>query len=268
MFLQSLRLQLSCGWPWTIPALSALNELHFNAPVTIFCGENGTGKSTLLEAIARKSGRIALGRADAAHDQTLSHLDPLCDHLHLRWRTQSARGFFLRAEDVFAYTQRLQVLAADLQAQADIYSEELENYDNENQPRDEAIKRARGSLLGQKRELTHRYGENPDARSHGETFLHLFQERLSPRGLYLLDEPEAALSPLRQLALLGLLKSAINDGSQFIIATHSPFLMAFPEAQLLDFNQLPPAPIDYDEVESIKLWRAFLRDPAAFTHRL
>ena len=223
MLLQSLRLDNSAGWPWTIPALNALHSLQFSAPVTIFCGENGTGKSTLLEAIARKSGRIALGRADAAHDETLSHLDSFCDHLQLRWHTQSARGFFLRAEDVFGYTQRLQVLAAELQIQADSYSAELNSYDDKNQPRDEGIKRARGSILGQKRELTRRYGENPDARSHGETFLHLFQERLSPRGLYLLDEPEAALSPLRQLALLSLLKNA----SQFIIATHSPFLMAF-----------------------------------------
>lgn len=248
--------------------MHALRSLNFTAPVAIFCGENGTGKSTLLEAIARKSGRIALGRADAAHDATLSHLDPFCAHLHLRWHKQSARGFFLRAEDVFGYTQRLQVLADDLQSQANDYSAELDSYSDENQARDEAIKRARGFILGQKRELTNRYGENPDARSHGETFLHLFQERLAPRGLYLLDEPEAALSPLRQLALLSLLKDAIENGCQFIIATHSPFLMAFPETQLLDFNQSPPEVVAFDDVESIKLWRAFLGAPAAFTHRL
>ena len=182
--------------------------------------------------------------------------------------TNKARAVFSCAPKTFSLTQRLQVLAADLQDQADNYSAELENYDDENQAREEGIKRARGFILGQKRELARRYGENPDARSHGETFLHLFQERLAPRGLYLLDEPEAALSPLRQLALLGLLKSAIDDGSQFIIATHSPFLMAFPDAQLLNFNHAPPAPIDYDEIESIKLWRAFLREPEAFTHRL
>ena len=267
MLLQSLRLDNSTGWPWTIPALNALHSLQFSAPVTIFCGENATGKSTLLEAIARKSGRIALGRADAAHDATLSHLDNFCAHLHLGWHTQSARGFFLRAEDVFGYTQRLQVLADELQTQADSYSAELDSYTDENQARYQGIKRARGFILGQKYELIKRYGENPDARSHGETFLHLFQERLTPRGLYLLDEPEAALSPLRQLALLSLLKSAIDEGSQFIIATHSPFLMAFPDAQLLDFNCAPPASVNFDEVESIKLWRAFLGAPEAFTHR-
>lgn len=155
-----------------------------------------------------------------------------------------------------------------MQTQADNYRAELGSFTDENQARDQAIKRARGFILGQKHELANRYGANPDARSHGETFLHLFQERLTPRGLYLLDEPEAALSPLRQLALLSLLKSASENGCQFIIATHSPFLMAFPEAQLLDFNCAPPETVAFDEVESIQLWRAFLGAPEAFTQRL
>src|SRR5688572_356255 len=96
----------------------------------------------------------------------------------------------------------------------------------------------------------------------------LFEARLVPGGLYLLDEPEAALSPLRQLALLSQVKAMVSQNCQFLIATHSPILMAFPDAQIFSFDQQPIAPIDYDDLEHVRLTRAFLSDPQAFLRRL
>ena len=96
----------------------------------------------------------------------------------------------------------------------------------------------------------------------------VFQLRLSPNGLYLLDEPEAALSPLRQLTLLALMKQSVEENCQFIIATHSPILMAFLGAQILSFDEPPISPVEYDELQHVKITRAFLRDPESFLHRL
>ncbi len=270
MWLHEVRFQHAReeAWPWTIPALRALSSLRLESPVTILVGENGSGKSTLLEAIARKCGLPSIGSEDAEHDGTLAHLDSLISSISLKWRRKTGRGFFLRAEDFFAYSRRLQTLQSELQVLADSYEAELSHEEGRNLLRDEGLKRARGVVLGQKHALTSRYGDNLDARSHGESFLKLFESRLAPNGFYILDEPEAALSPLRQLAFLSMLKASVEEGSQFLIATHSPILMAFPGAGLLSFNASPPAPIGFDDIEHVSLMRAFLSDPEAFTRRL
>jgi predicted ATPase len=112
-------------------------------------------------------------------------------------------------------------------------------------------------MRGQKAALTSRYGENLDANSHGEGFMKLFESRLMPNGLYLLDEPEAALSPIANSALLSMIKQMIGQGCQFIVATHSPILMAFPDASILSFDTQPIAEVAYDELEHVRLTRAF-----------
>ena len=126
----------------------------------------------------------------------------------------------------------------------------------------------RSVVRGQRRALTSRYGEDADARSHGESFLQLFQSRFVPGGLYLLDEPEAPLSPQRQLALLSMLREMAAQDSQFIIATHSPILMALPGADILSFDHAPVRRIPYEEVEHVTLTRDFLNNPAAFLKHL
>jgi predicted ATPase len=123
-------------------------------------------------------------------------------------------------------------------------------------------------VRGQRRALTTRYGEDADARSHGESFLNLFQSRFVPGGLYLLDEPEAPLSPQRQLALLSMLKEMTAQDSQFVIATHSPILMALPGADILSFDHAPPRRLPYEKVEHVSLTRDFLNNPEAFLRHL
>ena len=112
------------------------------------------------------------------------------------------------------------------------------------------------------------YGEGLDARSHGESFLALFQSRFVPDGLYLLDEPEAPLSPIRQLALIAAIKGMVTQNGQFIIATHSPILMAYPGAKIFNFEGGTIHPAQFDDLEHVRLMRDFLQDPEAFLRSL
>jgi predicted ATPase len=121
---------------------------------------------------------------------------------------------------------------------------------------------------GERAALTQRYGENPDARSHGETFLALLQTRLVPNGLYFLDEPETPLSPSRVLALIVLLAGCVRQSCQFVIATHSPLLMAMPEAAILLAENGHLQPVAWDDLEHVRVTRSFMRDPAAMMRRL
>jgi predicted ATPase len=134
--------------------------------------------------------------------------------------------------------------------------------------RGSGLARAIESVASQRNELARRYGENPDGRSHGETFLSLLEERLVPRGLYFLDEPETPLSPSRVLTLIALLSDAIAANSQFVIATHSPILMALPEARIWQFADGEVATVAYDDVEHVRVTRDFLRAPERFLRHL
>ncbi len=250
------------AYPFSVPSLQTLETLSFSAPVTIFVGDNGSGKSTLLEAVAMAAGSVTVGREDAHRDRSLDPVRPLAGALKLIWNQRTHRGFFLRAEDFFGYVQRLREMRQTLQ-------EELTRVDREYGGRsDYARTLAKSPAASSLRALSDRYGADLDANSHGEGFLTLFQSRVVPGGLYLLDEPEAALSPLRQLGLVSLLHDMVDQNSQFILATHSPILLAFPGAALLDFDQSPPQCVSYDELGHVQLYRAFMEDPGAYLHHL
>ena len=251
-------------FPFNLPVLRQFERLGLDSRVTFFTGENGSGKSTFLEAIASCASLPTAGGTDVETDDTLSGPRQLGEKLRLSWAKRTRRGFFLRAEDFFRFQQRINSTGRELGDLAAQYEAELEAHP-ENA---EGIKRARGYILGQKHALEARYGEDADAHSHGEAFLNFFEHRLVPGGLYLLDEPEAPLSPLRQLAFLSLLKRFVDLNCQFLIVTHSPILMAFPGATLLDFNQHPIATVAYDEVEHVSLTRSFLNNPESYLRRL
>ncbi|MGQ0604861.1 MAG: AAA family ATPase [Anaerolineales bacterium] len=249
-------------FPFTIPVIRTLGELAFTAPVTFFVGENGSGKSTLLEAIAAAAGLITVGSAEAHADPNLSAVRELGQHLRLTWSKRTRRGFFLRAEDFFGYAKRMNESKAELQR-------DLRAVDDEYTGRSETAKGlAKMPHARELADLQRRYGEGLDAQSHGESFLKLFQSRFVPGGLYLLDEPEAPLSPARQLALLAMLKSMVEDGAQFIIATHSPILLAFPGAVIFSFDAAPIQPVAYESLEHVTLMRAFLNNPEAYLRHL
>ncbi len=250
------------GFPFDVPAIRSLEPIDFDAPVALFVGENGSGKSTLLEALAIETGLPTVGRQAAARDPTLEQQRRLARHLKLSWGTRTHRGFFLRAEDFFGFAHRLREQRAE--HESELARIDREYADASDYARTLAAGPHRGSLAA----MESRYGENPDARSHGESFLELFRARLVPGGLYLLDEPEAALSPQSQLAFVAMIKDAIDEGSQFVIATHSPVLMAIPGVRILSFDSSPPGWVGFEEVEHVTLLRDFLQNPARYLRHI
>jgi predicted ATPase len=250
------------GFPFTVPSLAALTEIRFESPVTFLVGENGSGKSTFLEALAAAVGSIAVGSAEVGRDETLSAARQVARHLKLAWGRRTHRGFFLRAEDFFGFAKRMAQLRAEMEAEIAAVEREYKGRS------DKAKGLAKMPYAGSLHALRQRYGEGLDAQSHGESFLALFQSRFVPDGLYLLDEPEAPLSPLRQVGFLSLLKEMVAQDAQFIIATHSPILMAFPGAEILSFDHSPVRSIPWEELEHVSITRSFLNAPEAYLRHL
>jgi predicted ATPase len=263
IYLQSLRVKdkdtMSGDYPFNLPLVRNLDTLTFRSPVTFFVGENGTGKSTILEAIAAGIRAITVGGEDIRSDPSLAPARELAGHLTLAWQKKSLRGFFLRAEDFFNFGARMAQLVRELDEEAASFEQHLSGY---------GLGLAQGAVRGQRAALVQKYGEDLNARSHGESFLQLFQARFVPGGFYLLDEPDTALSPQRQLALLAMLKDMVQQEAQFIIATHSPIVLAFPEASILAFDGQTVAEVAYDAVENVTLTRSFLANPGAFLRHL
>ena len=245
------------AFPFSVPLVRQGASIEFTAPVTLLVGENGAGKSTLLECVALVADLPAAGRFDVSRDPSLHAARLLEDHVHLTWSSRTRRGLFLRAEDYFGFVHRADRMLSEAR-------EELRRIEREE---------GRGSLRAMPfartvAELERLYGEGLDTRSHGESFLTFFQSRLAPGGLHLLDEPEAALSPTRQLALMSLIKEAVARGAQFVIATHSPMLLAYPGAALLQLDEDGARQARYDELEHVRLMRDFLAAPEAFVRHL
>ncbi|MBE7528318.1 MAG: AAA family ATPase [Ardenticatenaceae bacterium] len=249
-------------FPFNIPAIKGHTEIVLDTAVTFFVGENGSGKSTLLEALATAVGATTIGAEELARDQTLAHAQELAGYLKLVWSIKTRHGFFLRAEDFFGYVKRLAQMKAELQA-------EVQRVEREYNGRSQQAKNlARMPFAGQLHHMRQQYGRDLNTYSHGESFLELFQSRLRPNGLYLLDEPEAPLSPTRQLTLLAMIKQMAAQNCQFIIATHSPILMAYPGAAILSFDYAPARHVTYEELEHVTVTRSFLNDPEAYLRHL
>lgn len=205
-------------FPWSLPLVHDLDQLHFTTSVTFLAGENGSGKSTLLEGIAAGMDAVAAGRRDLRRDPSLDAARAFAAGFLFARRRHARTRLFLRAEDVFGFTQRIDEAMTELRADADEMTATM--------PDGYGRRLAVGVVQGQRAAFARSYGENPDGRSHGETFLAVLRRRLVPNGLYFLDEPETPLSPSRVLALMALIADRVAHGCQFIIATHSPMLMA------------------------------------------
>jgi predicted ATPase len=252
--------ELPNRFPFNLPVVKDLEELVFESSVTFLVGENGSGKSTILEAIACGIGSPTIGSTNVDRDPTLEAPRALAKHIRYVWNKRTNRGFFLRAEDFFNFTRRMVEMREELDEMSEEFEDELDGY---------GLMLAKGVASGQRSAIVDRYGENLDANSHGESFLKLFRQRFIPGGLYLLDEPEAPLSPLRLLSLISMLKVMVEEKSaQFIIATHSPILMSFPDATIFSFDRVPIEKIPYDEVEHVSLTRDFLNNPESFLRHL
>ena len=249
-------------FPFNVPVVRALTELSLDAPVTFLVGENGSGKSTILEAIAVAAKLPTVGAAAAHADGTLAAQRELGDMLRLVWNHRTRRGFFLRAEDFFGFTKSLAIMRAEMENR-------LQTLETEYADRSAYAKAlAQGPMRASLSDMERRYGVDLDANSHGQSFLRLFESRFVPDGLYLLDEPEAPLSPHSQLALMMMIHRMLAENAQFVIATHSPILLAFPGARIYSCDQVPIAEVPFAELEHVTLTRDFLNDPERFLRHL
>ena len=214
-------------YPFCIPAVRELSTLEFGKNVTIFVGENGSGKSTLLEAIAVALGFNAEGGSKNFNFSTRTTHSNLHEFLRLsRSFKHFNDGFFLRAESFYNVATNIDEIDGN------------------------------GSLV------KNSYGgKSLHAQSHGESFLSLILNRFGGNGLYLLDEPESALSPSRQLSVLSRMFQLISKNSQFIIATHSPILMAYPGAVIYQIDKNGINRVNYKDTEHYEITKAFLNNP-------
>jgi predicted ATPase len=249
-------------FPFNVPVIATLDALEFTNEVTFFVGENGSGKSTLLETIACAARLPTVGSDHVDTDPTLANVRDLSNHLRWSWSKRTRRGFFMRSEDFFGYAKRMSQTQRELR-------DDVESVQHEY--RERSLLAQQLAQLPLRRELhaiQQSYGDGLDAQSHGESYFKLFRSRFVPNGLYLLDEPEAPLSPMRQLALLAMLKQMIEQGAQFIIATHSPIILAYPGALIYSFDDGKIQPCDYETLEHVTITRTFLNNPDAYLRHL
>jgi predicted ATPase len=216
-------------YPFSVPAIRSLTTLELHPQVTLLAGENGSGKSTLVEAIAVAAGFNPEGGSRNMQLATRDSHSSLHEHLRLvRDERPQKDGWFLRSESFYNLAT---------------YVEQL------------------GDVSG--------YGDVPlHEQSHGESFLTLALERFWGKGLYILDEPEAALSVRGQLALMRRMHELVLEHSQFVVATHSPILLGYPEATILELSEEGIRSVGYEETEQVELTRSFLENPGRFLRHL
>jgi len=250
------------GFPFSVPIIRQLARLNVDQAITFLVGENGSGKSTLLEGIAAAVNLPTVGSQSLDRDETLGAQRQLARSLSLVWNRRVKRGFFLRAEDFFGFTKELSKLRAE-------FLTRLRELDDEYANRSAWSKGlARGPVAASLADMERRYGINLDENSHGQSFLKLFQSRFVPGGLYLLDEPEAPLSPQSQLALLAMIGDMVKQDAQFIIATHSPILLGAGEAVIYNCDRVPIERAQYDELDHVAITRDFLNNRDRYLRHL
>jgi predicted ATPase len=249
------------AYPFNIPSFLKLQTLNLNQPITIFVGENGSGKSTLLKAIAYYNDSINVSKHDMS-SAYFSDSKELSKHMKLTYHVKTRSGFFFSGEDFITYINNLKALREQLQHDIAEIKEEFKDKN------DYALTLALGPLRSQLAELQNTYDGDLEHRSHGEGFLQFFKARMHKKGLYLLDEPETPLSAINQYQLVVLLTDLARSGSQVIIATHSPILMALPQATIYQFDEQGIHQVQYEDIESVQFTKHFLNDPDNFIHRI
>lgn len=217
-------------YPFNIPSLQDLHELEFPTNVTFFVGENGSGKSTLLEAIADRCDFNTAGGGRQNLYEVHKAESSLGEYIRLSWLPKISNGFFLRSETFYQFASHIDLIE---------------------DPR-------RYNAFG---------GKSLHHQSHGESFLALFMNRFKGKAIYLLDEPEAALSPTRQLSLLKIIKDLEHE-AQFIIATHSPILLGYPNATIYSFDQGEIESIRYEDTIHYIVTKRFLDAPQSILRGL
>ena len=218
------------SYPFNLKILQQTEQIELTSPVTLFTGENGTGKSTFLSAICRRCGIHIWEGVELARVETSRHERNLHTAISVEWVDDIVPGSYFGSNTFNHFARVLDQWAATDPGQLDYFGGK--------------------SLLSQ---------------SHGQSLLAYFRSRYEKRGLYFLDEPETALSPASQIELLRLLREMAGRGhAQFLIATHSPILLACPGATIYSFDHIPLSPVNYEQIPHVTTYRDFLNDPGRF----
>lgn len=242
-------------FPYSVTSVKYCKNIEFITPITFLVGDNGTGKSTLLETLGHKLNLPLIGGGIGRHKgfDAARQLAPLMD---IEWDFEYEKGFFFRAEDFSAFIDSTERNSL----QQEIYYSQFRG-----EMPDHIIEQMKRSSNFAAHQMNKTYGQDMQAFSHGEAYLQIIHQRINDRGIFLLDEPEAALSPSRQLLLIYFILQHIKDyRAQYIIATHSPILMAIPGATIYEITEDRMERVALDDTEHYHFTKSFLDDPEAY----
>ncbi|TXD51053.1 MULTISPECIES: AAA family ATPase [unclassified Polaribacter] len=242
-------------YPYDVPAIKFAKNIDVSNQITFIIGENGTGKSTLLESLAC---RLQLPHMDGfGYDKKcFDAAKKILPHLELNWNMERSVGFFFRAEDFGDYLNSVHRNDINLYNQIGDLGDDVPNH---------ILQQMKDSANEQLHRVRKNYGQELDTFSHGEAYMHIMNAQVNRRGIYILDEPEASLSPAKQLAFIYFIQNHLqNFNSQFIIATHSPMLMAYPTATIYEVTNDEMKKTALEDTDHYMITKSFLNNPDAY----
>ncbi|AIO18749.1 Vitamin B12 import ATP-binding protein BtuD [Candidatus Izimaplasma bacterium HR1] len=249
------------SYPFNIVPIKNTKELELDNNITIFVGENGSGKSTLLQAIAYYNNSINVSGAsiDSHYYEAIQRLS---SKMRLVYKVKTRKGFFFSGEEFITYINSLKMMKSQLEKDLIDIKEEFKEKNAY------SLQLALGPIKKSLRALEDKYQGELGRKSHGEGFLEFFKARMHQKGIYILDEPETPLSAINQYQLVVLITDLVKNGSQVILTTHSPILMALKGAKIYNFTENSIKEIKYEDIESVQFMKHFLNDKDNFIERL
>lgn len=243
-------------YPFNLKWLNNFKELNLDKPITYIVGENGVGKSTLIQAIAIQAQIPQLTYESYENNVDYESILNLASCLKSQWTNKTKKGFYFRADDFISFVREMKKLRDNLETELSLLDMKgVNKLAFERQP-------FQNSLY----ELNRVYPKELSQLSHGQAFLSLFKSRLTQKGLYILDEPEIPLSPQNQLTLLRMIDDQTREGAQFIISTHSTILTAHPNADIYKVEESSFKKVKYDDIENVQFMKSFMKDPDRYMY--